>query len=139
MGILVTSGLAPRVVSRDRKMRDGIVLGHSDVILMSDDRRITSRTTRTCEVMGEVLRRLRVTGGNYKVVNDKEEFAEWVVNGIACEIMAPTTNGWVNGKVRICLEFMPDEEEEISPSIAMIEASPMPTDAVFGGNSSEIQ
>lgn len=64
---------------------------------------------------------------------------EWTQDGVECLILQPGSNGWVKGKVRISLEFIPEEaeeelEEEISTSVAVIEDYPSgSTEAVLHG------
>jgi KGK domain len=36
---------------------------------------------------------------------------KWFMSGIDCEVLQPSKN-WQKGKVRICLEFIPEVEEE---------------------------
>lgn len=38
---------------------------------------------------------------------------EWSDTGVECEVLKMDGYGWQKGKVRISLEFIPDEEEEI--------------------------
>ncbi len=37
---------------------------------------------------------------------------EWVKDGIDCVVLQPGCENWVKGKVRISLEFIPEEIEE---------------------------
>jgi hypothetical protein len=41
----------------------------------------------------------------------KDEKLEWFANGITGQVLKYGANGWQKGKVRISLEFCPDEPE----------------------------
>jgi hypothetical protein len=38
----------------------------------------------------------------------------WVREGIGCSVLFENSNGWRKGKVRITLEFIPDDPEPIN-------------------------
>ncbi len=42
-------------------------------------------------------------------------WATWTQNGMPCQVIGEKIGGWKRGKVRICLEFIPDEPEQKSP------------------------
>jgi KGK domain len=49
------------------------------------------------------------------------------VEGLQCEVMHPQSNGWIKGKVRISLEFTPNEDEgkSVFQSLQTIVQSPL--------------
>jgi hypothetical protein len=111
-------------------VKESIVLGRFDVIFISGQGFYLTpgRTARTIEVEMEVLSSLRKTK-NASVPQ------EWFTEGIECQVMTPTSNGWVDRKVRLSLEFIPDPEpeqeaelvEEIQPeeNVALKQPSPL--------------
>jgi hypothetical protein len=98
-------------------VRESLVLGSFDVVFMTDARRLTKgETARVHEVVSQALYRLRNQGGVHIKLNEDANFIEWVKDGIECEAMTANGSGWIKGKVRFCLEFIPDpvpEPEEI--------------------------
>lgn len=40
---------------------------------------------------------------------------DWFWEGLSCQVLRPG-KGWIQGKVRICLEFQPDEPETLDIS-----------------------
>jgi hypothetical protein len=47
---------------------------------------------------------------------DKHKMDKWCVDGVPCEILTPN-QGWKKGKVKIALQFCPDEIESPLDSI----------------------
>lgn len=95
-------------------MKESLVLESFDVVFVTDARRLTKGlTARVNEVVLVALKRMRNEGGsNYIKINQDPNFIEWVTDGIECEVMTTSSNGWIGGKVRFCLEFIPDQEPE---------------------------
>lgn len=89
-------------------VKESIALQSYDVVFISGQgfHLTPGRTARTIEVVMEALTSLRKIKNNSIPV-------EWITDGIECQVMTPTSNGWVNGKVRLSLEFIPDEEEVV--------------------------
>lgn len=50
-----------------------------------------------------------------KMDSDAEKRMKWR-DGVECEILSPNT-GWKKGKIRVTLEFIPDEPESILDDI----------------------
>jgi KGK domain len=51
---------------------------------------------------------------NTDVVESKREtIMKSAENGINCSLLQPNSKGWQKGKLKICLEFIPDDEPEI--------------------------
>ncbi|MEM7552998.1 MAG: KGK domain-containing protein [Cyanobacteria bacterium P01_A01_bin.84] len=60
-----------------------------------------------------------------QVLSGHDELQEkWLIDGQACEVLRPGTQGWQKGKVRISLEFCPDERESPLDNIDIDEISP---------------
>jgi KGK domain len=95
-------------------MRETFVLQNYDVVYMDDGRRLSSKTARACEIMGAVLQKIRTTINSNRTayINDSPELAEWVTKGVECEVISETSEGWMRGRVRVCIEFIPDGEED---------------------------
>lgn len=108
------------------------------VTLMVGNKRITGGTTFTVNEFTGVI-------GEFIKQKTSAPYQEWIKDGVDCLVLQPGKDGWVKGKVRISLEFMPEEEElgeeEVSTSVAVLEESPSipPVDVVFSNSSSEIQ
>jgi hypothetical protein len=43
---------------------------------------------------------------------DKHKIDRWMVDGVPCELLSPC-QGWQQGKIKICLQFIPDKPESI--------------------------
>jgi hypothetical protein len=43
---------------------------------------------------------------------NSDTWNEWLDTGVECEVLKMDGHGWQKGKVRISLEFIPDEEEQ---------------------------
>lgn len=109
-------------------------LDRFDVVTLTvSSKRITGGTTFTVNEFTNVI-------GEFIKQKTNAPYQEWIEDGIECLVLQPGSDGWIKGKVRVSLELVQEEEEqEEVTSIAVIEASPVPTDVVFGSNSSEIQ
>lgn len=104
-------------------MSENFVLESFDVVFITDARRLTKGlTARVNEVVLQALQRMRNEGGtNHVKINENPNFIEWVKDGIECEVMTTSSNGWIAGKVRFCLEFIPDPEPEPEPTLDLEE------------------
>lgn len=51
-----------------------------------------------------------------KIENNEEKRGKWSESGVECEILSPNT-GWKKGKIRVTLEFIPEESESILDDI----------------------
>lgn len=67
----------------------------------------------TCERFGIVSQTTFKVQEAMELVSEKVHvrWDDWIQNGKQCEIIGPNTEGWIKGRVRICLEFIPDEPE----------------------------
>jgi hypothetical protein len=111
-------------------VKESIILGRFDVVFITGQGFCLTpgRTARTVEVEMEVLTSLRKT-------KNASVPLEWFTEGIECEVMTSTSNGWLGGKVRLSLEFILDPEpeqeaelvEEIQPeeNVALKQPSPL--------------
>jgi hypothetical protein len=43
---------------------------------------------------------------------DRHKIDRWTIDGVPCELLSPC-QGWQKGKIKICLQFIPDEPESI--------------------------
>jgi hypothetical protein len=57
---------------------------------------------------------------------NSQPYQEWSNTGVECEVLKMDGNGWKKGKVRISLEFIPDEEEEEEILEANLEEESIP-------------
>lgn len=90
-------------------------LDREDVVSVSKSKIIVDGTTFTVE---EFVKALMRTISNY-VGNENDERRNWFNTGLDCKVLIPGTKGWQKGKVRITLEFCPDEQELIPQSDRM--------------------
>lgn len=60
-------------------------------------------------------------------INFLDDAKPMVMEGIPCRMMTPRKQGWINGKVKLSLEFIPDKDDE------------MPTSNSFGNPLDEIR
>ncbi len=51
---------------------------------------------------------------------------KWVDEGIECEFLSAYGGGWLKGKIRLRLEFIPDEPESSNPEQTDAVLSPNP-------------
>jgi hypothetical protein len=54
--------------------------------------------------VSQVLQKIRSSIGS--------SINEWTETGAECEVLRASTAGWRKGKVRLCIEFVPDEPED---------------------------
>ena len=84
-------------------------LGQRDVV--STDSNHTLMPHCTFQV-GEFITKMK------QVLSGHDELQEkWLGDGQDCEILRPGSQGWQKGKVRISLEFCPDDKESPLDSI----------------------
>jgi hypothetical protein len=43
---------------------------------------------------------------------DRNKKDKWIVEGVPCQLLSPNQN-WQKGRVKICLQFIPDQPESI--------------------------
>ncbi|MDJ0674393.1 MAG: KGK domain-containing protein [Calothrix sp. MO_167.B42] len=58
------------------------------------------------------------------VGNNGINVLDWSKNGVECEVIGSNTGGWKKGKVRFCLEFIPDQPAP-EPEQAKNQESPL--------------
>lgn len=82
------------------------ILEGSEVISVAkgDKFLMPHNTFKTREYLAEVGKRLGITkDGSHE---------KWLTEGVECEVLVPHT-GWRKGKVKIRVEFVPDESEAV--------------------------
>jgi hypothetical protein len=84
----------------------GFSLGNNDVV--SIDRKKSPLGFSTFKVIELTENLANRMGQEF----DNETLAAWILEGIPCEAMETTGGGWQKGKVRISLEFIPDDISE---------------------------
>jgi KGK domain len=67
---------------------------------------------------------------NTTIENKGETF--WAVfdNGLKCDLLQPDRIGWQKGKLKICFEFIPEEDESIAGKEKPIQAHSSPLDEI---------
>ena len=88
------------------------VLNNDDVVSVSEDTQML--VSHTTFVVEELARKLRASLGIYHP--DHERY-HWLGEGVECRLLQAGSNraGWHTGKVRIHLEFCPDDEPTPEP------------------------
>jgi KGK domain len=51
-------------------------------------------------------------------------------NGTECNLLQPDEKGWQKGKLKICFEFIPEEDEHIATQTTPVENQPSPLDEI---------
>jgi hypothetical protein len=89
--------------------------GNNDVISVCQDRRlfIDNSTFKKVEFTYLLIEAIKRSESNYQGNRGRwtEEKLDWFSEGIDCEVIKADGKGWQKGKVRIILEFAPDEPE----------------------------
>ncbi|MGL4881719.1 MAG: KGK domain-containing protein [Waterburya sp.] len=49
---------------------------------------------------------------------DRNKKDKWIVEGVPCKLLSPNQS-WQKGKVKICLQFIPDQPESILDDIRL--------------------
>lgn len=103
----------------ERLEREDVVSVYSSQIL------VNNRTFTVSEFISTMMSIMRDKGGG--LTEDEEQ---WFREGLECKILKPGAKSWQRGKVRISLEFEPEELEvagvpENSESPASIASSPL--------------
>jgi hypothetical protein len=93
-------------------------LNDDDVVAMETSKCIVSIPTFIVKQFNEVLAR----------VFPHSALGLWLAQGVECQVLRPG-GSWQKGKVRLSLEFIPDEAEQPS--------SPEQSDAVLSPNSEQ--
>ena len=83
-------------------------LDNNDVLWMESD--ISPLGTPTCKVNEMTLQVMRCLGGEMKNLA-----SNWLGDGLTCELLKPGKE-WQKGKLRLRLEFVPDEPSEDRPN-----------------------
>ena len=47
---------------------------------------------------------------------DRHKKDKWIDEGVPCKVLSPNQN-WQTGKIKICLQFIPDESESVLDDI----------------------
>jgi KGK domain len=74
------------------------------VSLLDQKKKVTSGKTFT------IIEFANTIGGLIQKTNNYSQ--EWSTEGVECCVLQPGAEGWVKGKVRISLEFIPEEDED---------------------------
>jgi len=64
--------------------------------------------SRLIDTYDDTLTRYKQNGVEFRVTKEK---AGWFNEGIDCEVLKLDAQGWQKGKVRLAIEFCPDEPE----------------------------
>lgn len=97
---------------------DSLSLDRDDVVNIEASKSFIGATTFTVSEVGLELAKLI----SEKMKTTSDFGKQWGQIGIPCRVLQASHQGWTKGKVRITLEFIPDEPIE-----------PASTDAVMGG------
>ncbi|MEH2157412.1 KGK domain-containing protein [Nostoc sp.] len=94
-------------------MNNEIILYDDDVVSMDKAASFTGNTTSTC---GELIESLKDLAFARRSVESDE-----IENGVFCKVMLTKGGGWQKGRLRLRLDFVPDEPEvsQQSPSIIL--------------------
>lgn len=84
----------------ERLEREDVVSVYSAQIL------VKNRTFMVSELISALMTTIREKGGELT-----EEKEGWFKEGVDCKILKPSAKTWERGKVRITLEFCPEELE----------------------------
>ncbi|MHC5853791.1 KGK domain-containing protein [Nostoc sp.] len=99
-------------------MNNEIILYDDDVVSMDKDVSFTGNATSTC---GELLESLKdlAFGEN---TSQRNEVADR--DGVSCKVMLTKGGGWQKGRLRLRLDFVPDEPEASQQNPSMILSQP---------------
>ncbi len=95
-------------------MNNEIILYDDDVVSMDKDVSFTGNTTSTCGELIESLKDLAFRS----IERDELE------NGVICKVMLTKGGGWQKGRLRLRLDFVPDEPEASQQNPSMILGQP---------------
>ncbi|MBD2243228.1 KGK domain-containing protein [Nostoc sp. FACHB-888] len=97
-------------------MSNEIILYDDDVVSMDKEISFTGNTTSTCGELIESLKDLAF-GENTSHRNETED-------GITCKVLLVKGGGWQKGRLRLRLDFLPDEPEvpQQRPSVVSVES-----------------
>ncbi len=83
-----------------------IIITGDDVVTLEEDSDATwipHRTFRAEEFLDKL---------STKVEGKREKELKWINDGVACQVLDATNNkGWMKGRLRLCVEFIPDTLE----------------------------
>lgn len=87
-----------------------MTMDNDDVVhfLNSEDNPCEGLTAKSSEI---------VEAFNSRTFNDDI----WVTSGVECEILSVVGGGWKKGKVRLCLEFIPDQSNNAKERVVLSE------------------
>ncbi len=89
------------------EMNKEIILYDDDVVSMDEEISFTGNTTSTCGELIESLKDLAF-GENTSQRNE-------TVDGITCKVLLVKGGGWQKGRLRLRLDFLPDEPQVPQP------------------------
>jgi hypothetical protein len=98
-------------------------LNDDDVVTMEPSKSIVGIQTFLVKQFKEGLSRVLQHGA----------LGIWLAEGVRCQVLRPTGGGWQKGKVRLSLEFIPDEPSEIGE-----DSTPKSDDLVLSPNSEQL-
>ncbi|MBW4642933.1 MAG: hypothetical protein KME23_08045 [Goleter apudmare HA4340-LM2] len=88
-----------------------IVLTNNDVVSTERDINFAEAATATSRELMEVVREWIYQHGQL----GEDDSVMWVKRGVDCKVLLTTGGGWKKGKVRIRLEFIPDQQTQSLP------------------------
>jgi hypothetical protein len=83
----------------------GFSLNRDDVVYLDENKSPLGKTFKVIEMTVNLINRL---GREY----DTNTLNAWVHDGLLCEVMRVDSLGWKRGRVKLSLEFIPDEPEQ---------------------------
>jgi KGK domain len=87
------------------EMSDKIYLNQEDVVSMDQDANVAGASTSTVEELMERVRHLVHRNSNLQ----EDKASDWVAKGVVCKLLLAQGGGWQKGKIRLRLEFIPDQ------------------------------
>lgn len=106
MGIL---GLSARCITQCDFVMSNFNLSDDDVVNMDRTNSFVDASTFTGRQV-----KIRIAEAKTFLGGDMEA---WAGEGVKCEVLRPG-EGWRKGKVRLRMEFVPDEPDEPSPGLS---------------------
>lgn len=97
-------------------MNNEIILYDEDVVSMDKETSFTGNTTSTC---GELIESLKDLAFARRSVESDE-----IENGVICKVMLTKGGGWQKGRLRLRLDFVPDEPEVPQQSPSVVSGEP---------------
>ncbi|MEH1954719.1 MAG: KGK domain-containing protein [Nostoc sp.] len=97
-------------------MNKEIILYDDDVVSMDKVVSFTGNATSTC---GELIESLKDLAFGESTSQRNE-----IADGIICKVLLTKGGGWQKGKLRLRLDFVPDEPEVPQPILSVVPSEP---------------